>query len=191
MDTLACAGLDLRTECALTCCWVIHVFLNLLLLTLLLVLSSTVDQVILVRHATLLDFLLRYHWFINFLRICVHLGFGHLGTVVTSVGEPLLLPLRSLQENMVRPVETQLLEPLVHLLHFRAAQHVVAGLFIDGSDQSRIWVACAGLTTNTEAEDSRQKDSQVSHNDSFSIVCLWLIISHFLHSFWRCTYNWL
>lgn len=125
------------------------------------------------RHATFLNLLLGDHGLVNLLRLGIHLGFGELRLAfVASISHPLLLPLESLHEDVVRPIEAELLEPLVHLLYLLATQHVVTCLLINSANELGVSVAGLCLWTNTESENCRQIHSQVLHYDTLAIVRL-------------------
>lgn len=139
-------------EGALFALRIIYVLLLLLHLPLLLVLLASIDQVILVGHATFLNLLLGDHGLVNLLRLGVNLGFAyHRLAVVSSILHPLLLPFVPLDEHVVRSVEAELLKLFVHLLQLLRTQHVVASLLIDGADERGVWIARLCLGSHLEA----------------------------------------
>lgn len=81
---------------------------------------------------------------------------------------------------MIRPVEAQLLVPLVHFLHLLRTEHVGASLLINRADELlALVVARTSLVAKAEAEDGRQEDSHVSHYNPLAIV---LFLLHLLVS---------
>lgn len=58
----------------------------------------------------------------------------------------------------------------MHFLNFKSTKQVIPTLFIDSTDEVRIWVAHISWHTAIKAQDGRQEDFQMSHNDTLSIV---------------------
>ena len=154
-----------RGEGTLTVFWVVHIFLLLLHHTLLFVHLSTIDQVILVRHASFLNFLFGEHLFVDLLRLgihcrlCVQLG----AFVATSVHHSLLLPLHSLQLNVICTIEAKLFELLVHLLYFLLTQHVLSCLLINCANELWVGIASACLSSERVAQYGGKEDSKMCH----------------------------
>ena len=150
----------MRFEGTLAVLRVLHVLLHLLLLTLLLILSASVDQVILVGHAPFLNLLLGDHGLVYLLRFCIHLGFANLWlAIVTSIDQPFLLPLVSLYQHMIGAIEAELLKPLMHFLNFLDTQHVFTSFLIDSAYKLGIGVTSMRLSSNRETENGGKENS--------------------------------
>ena len=129
-------------------------------------------------HAAFLDLLLCDHGLVNLLRFGVHLGFLELRLAVVALRcHSLLLTLESLHQNVVSPVEAELLEPLVDLLYFLAAQLIHARLRVDRADELRVRVTLRSLLTYAEAENRGEEDSQVRDDDPLPVVLRLVILA--------------
>ena len=157
--SLACRAINARLESTFVVLWVFHILLSLLILAFLLILSPTRHQVIAIV-LTNVDLFLFFHLFENLLALAVDVWLsGELIILSVLCCQSFLLSLQSLHEYVICAVGTELLVSLVHLGHLKCAQHVIAGLFVDCSDQAGIRIGHFGGLTSWETQDGCHEHS--------------------------------